>query len=94
MTAVAERATPSRAREPGPILLALPDLVELLPFKRQTIYRWRSPAGGREVKLPDPYAVMAKTPVWLEQQILDFAEEKGYAVNKAALRKIRARFGR
>lgn len=59
-------------------LLGFRELQQIFPTHAEnTLYRWNSASGGRARQLPEPYRTVSGTPMWTEQQVLDFIEHKG-----------------
>lgn len=61
--------TPTRD---GCDLAGTEEIAELLHVERRTVNVWKQ--RGR---LPDPYAVISGTPIWLRDQIIEWATETG-----------------
>lgn len=71
-----------------PTLLGLKEMVDLFPVAEFTVYRWNTVRGGKK-QLPPPVVTVSGTPLWAEEQILEFAERKGLKPDKRVLTRIR-----
>ena len=80
--------TAPEKRDPIPLLITLADMVELFPVAKQTVYRWRVKSPGRNVQLPDPDLTIARTPVWREEVVREFAARHGYTLDEKVLRRL------
>jgi len=85
VAADAESATQSAQL---PVLLGLKEMVDLFPVAEFTVYRWNTIRGGRK-QLPPPVVTVSGTPIWTEEQILEFAERKSLKPDKRVLTRIR-----
>lgn len=77
-----------------PVLVGLAEIVELVPRKPQTVYRWRQPRGKNPPALPLPFAICSRTPLWRLETVQAVAEAKGIKLNAKVLKRIRSEQGR
>lgn len=96
MTARRNTASPEVTPDQGvPVLVGLSEIVDLIPSRKpQTVYRWRLPRGDKSADMPPPLAIVARTPLWRLDTILDLIQEKGLAVDRKVLRRIVTAQGR
>lgn len=72
------------------VLISLSLMTSLFPkLAPQTIYRWNVASGGRPKMLPEPDLWVGRTPLWDEETILTWAEERKLKVDESGLREIR-----
>lgn len=93
-TRPASSAVQPKPRLDIPVLVGITEIHELLPLAKQTVYRWRSPRGSSDAKLPAPVCIVSKTPVWDLEDILALAEREGLTPDAKALKAIRKDQGR
>jgi len=72
-----------------PVLIGLKEMVELFPVAQFTVYRWNTERGTTKKQLPDPVVQASGTPLWTEEQILEFAARKGLKADRRVLARIR-----
>jgi len=75
------------------VLLGLRELQQIFPtIQQNTIYRWNLTSGGRARQLPTPFRIISGTPIWTEEQVMEFVTRKGLdaKIDHATLDAIRA----